>query len=108
MGFMEKMVKQCRKPTGLFGRFVGMGMNTGHSRLQRWGLSHISIKPNESILDMGCGGGKGIQELARISSSGKVYGIDYSDQMVRLARKINKKFIEKGHVEMPINSAKWR
>ena len=100
MGFMEKMVKQCRKPTGLFGRFVGMGMNRGHSRLRRWGLSHISIKPNASILDVGCGGGKAVQELARISSSWKVCGIDYSEEMVQLARKINKKFVEKGHVEI--------
>jgi ubiquinone/menaquinone biosynthesis C-methylase UbiE len=100
MGFMEQMVKQCRKPAGLFGTFVGMGMNRGHSRLRRWGLSHISIKPNESILDVGCGGGKGIKDLARILSSGKVYGIDYSDQMVQLARRINKRFIEKGHVEI--------
>jgi ubiquinone/menaquinone biosynthesis C-methylase UbiE len=97
---MEKMVKQCRKPTGLFGRFVGMGMNRGHSRLRRWGLSHISINPNSSILDVGCGGGKAVQELTRISLSGKVYGIDYSEEMVQLARKINKKFIEKGHVEI--------
>ena len=43
MGFMEKMVKQCRKPTGRFGRFVGMGMNMGHGKLRRWGLNHISI-----------------------------------------------------------------
>jgi ubiquinone/menaquinone biosynthesis C-methylase UbiE len=100
MGFMEKMVKQCRKPTGLFGRFVGMGMNRGHSRLRRWGLSHILIKPNASILDVGCGGGKAVQELARISSSWKVCGIDYSEEMVQLARKINKKFVEKGHVEI--------
>ena len=100
MGFMEKMVKQCRKPTGLFGRFVGMGMNRGHSRLRRWGLSHISIKPNASILDVGCGGGKAVQELTRISLSGKVCGIDYSEEMVQLARKINKKFIENGHVEI--------
>jgi len=100
MGFMEKMVKQCRKPTGLFGRFVGMLMNRGHSRLWRWGLSHISIKPNAFILDVGCGGGKAVQELARISSSGKVCGIDYSEEMVQLARKINKKFIENGHVEI--------
>jgi len=100
MGFMEKMVKQCRKPTGLFGRFVGMGMNRGHSRLWRWGLSHISIKPNAFILDLGCGGGKAVQELTRISLSGKVCGIDYSEEMVQLARKINKKFIENGHVEI--------
>ena len=100
MGFMEKMVKQCRKPTGLFGRFVGMGMNRGHSRIRRWGLSHISIKPNAYILDVGCGGGKAVQELARISSSWKVCGIDYSDQMVQLARKINKTFVENGHVKI--------
>ena len=100
MGFMEKMVKQCRKPTGLFGRFVGMGMNRGHSKLRRWGLSHISIKPNAYILDVGCGGGKAVQELARISSSWKVCGIDYSDQMVQLARRINKTFVENGHIEI--------
>jgi 2-polyprenyl-3-methyl-5-hydroxy-6-metoxy-1,4-benzoquinol methylase len=95
---MEKMVKQCRKPTGLFGGFVGIGMNWGHIKLQRWGLSHISIKPDAYILDVGCGGGKAVQELARISSSGKVCGIDYSKEMVQLARKINKTVIEKGHV----------
>ncbi|MBA7556206.1 2-methoxy-6-polyprenyl-1,4-benzoquinol methylase, mitochondrial [subsurface metagenome] len=100
MGFMEKMVRQCRKPTGSFGRFVGMGMNTGHGRLRRWGLSHISINLDAFILDVGCGGGKAVQELAQISSSGKVFGIDYSEEMVQLARKINKKFVENGHVEI--------
>jgi len=98
MGFMEKMVGQCRKPAGLFGRFVGMGMNTGHGKLRRWGLSHISINLDAFILDVGCGGGKAVQELARISLTGKVCGIDYSEEMVRLARKINKKFVENGHV----------
>jgi hypothetical protein len=33
---MEKMVKQCRKPTGRFGRFVARGMNYGHSKVTRW------------------------------------------------------------------------
>ena len=100
MGFMEKMVRQCRKPTGLFGRFVGMGMNTGHGKLRRWGLSHISINIDAFILDVGCGGGKAVYELAQISSSGKVCGIDYSKEMVQLAQKINKKFVETGHVEI--------
>ena len=100
MGFMEKMVRQCRKPTGLFGRFVGMGMNTGHGKLRRWGLSHISINIDAFILDVGCGGGKAVYELAQISSSGKVCGIDYSEEMVQLAQKINKKFVETGHVEI--------
>ena len=100
MGFMEKMVRQCRKPRGLFGRFVGRGMNKGHGRLRRWGLSHISLNYDACILDVGCGGGKAIKELSQISSKGKVYGIDYSEEMVQLARKVNKKSIEKGHVEI--------
>lgn len=100
MGFMEKMLRQCRQPTGLFGRFVGMGMNIGHSKLRRWGLSHIFINLDAFILDVGCGGGKSVYEMSQISSSGKVCGIDYSKEMIKLARKINKKFIENGHVEI--------
>ena len=97
---MEKIVRQCRKPTGFFGRLIGGGMNTGHGNLRRWGLSHISINLDAFILDVGCGGGKAVQELARISSRGKVCGIDYSEEMVQLARKINKEFVGNGHVEI--------
>ena len=97
---MEKIVRQCRKPTGFFGRLIGRGMNTGHGNLRRWGLSHISINLDAFILDVGCGGGKAVQELARISSRGKVCGIDYSEEMVQLARKINKEFVGNGHVEI--------
>jgi ubiquinone/menaquinone biosynthesis C-methylase UbiE len=87
MGFVEKFVKQCRKPTGRFGKFVGRTMNLGHARIRHWGISHISIKPDAYILDIGCGGGKAVQELARSSQNGKVYGIDYSEDMVQLSKK---------------------
>ncbi len=100
VGFMEKAVRQCRNPQGFFAGFVGRSMNRGHRKLRHWGLSHISIASNWCILDVGCGGGKAVQELARISSSGKIYGIDYSEAMVKLARKINKKFVENGHIEI--------
>lgn len=100
MGFMEKMIKQCRRPTGRLGKFLGRGMNFGHAGLRRWGLGHISIEPDAVILDVGCGGGKTVQEMARISSNRKVYGLDYSQDMVELSRKINKKFIREGRVEI--------
>jgi len=41
-------------------------------------LSHVSIKPHDEILDVGCGGGRTIAKLTEIASAGKVYGIDYS------------------------------
>ena len=100
MWFMEKMAKQCRRPAGRLGKFLGRGMNFGHASLRRWGLGHISIEPDGIILDVGCGGGKTVQEMARVSSNGKVYGLDYSQDMVELSRKINKKFIREGRVEI--------
>ena len=99
MNFIE-MARQCRKPTGLLGKSVGMNMNIGHGELWQWGLSHISINLDAFILDVGCGGGKAVQKLARIATNGKIYGVDYSQEMVQLAQKVNKKFIQNEHVEI--------
>ena len=104
MGFLEKYIKQCRKPSGGLGRFVGRSMNIGHSGIRHWGLSHISIKRNTTILDIGCGGGKAVQELAASCPNGKVFGIDYSEDMVALSKRVNKAFIEKGLVEITYGS----
>jgi ubiquinone/menaquinone biosynthesis C-methylase UbiE len=100
MGFLEKWLKQCQKPTGSFGRFAGRIMNFGHARIRRWGLSHISIKPDACILDIGCGGGKAVQELATLAPRGKVYGIDYAEDMVQLSKKVNGALIKQGLVEI--------
>jgi 2-polyprenyl-3-methyl-5-hydroxy-6-metoxy-1,4-benzoquinol methylase len=100
VGFMEKAARQCRNPQGFFARFVGRSMNRGHRKLLHWGLSRVCIASHACILDVGCGGGKAVQEMARIASNGKIYGIDYSEEMVKLARKINKQFVENGHVEI--------
>ena len=78
MGIIEKLLKQSRMPAGGFGKFYTRLMNIGHSNLTRWGLSHISINKDDTILDIGCGGGKTINTLAKISTEGEIYGIDYS------------------------------
>jgi ubiquinone/menaquinone biosynthesis C-methylase UbiE len=100
MGFIEKFVKQCRKPTGKFGKFVARAMNFGHTGLRRWGLSHTSINTDAIILDIGCGGGKTIQEMATFAPDGKIYGIDYSEDMIQVTKKVNKALIKKGLVEV--------
>ena len=100
MGLMEKMVKQCRKPTGTFGRLVAISMNYGHSKVTRWGLSHVSINKDDTILDIGCGGGKTVNTLTKTVTEGKVYGLDYSEDCVKVASKINKRFVDAGGVEI--------
>ena len=100
MGPMEKMVKQCRKPTGKLGRFMARSMNYGHSKVTMWGLSYVSINKDDTILDIGCGGGKTVNTLAKAATKGKIYGIDYSEDSVIVASKINKKLIGAGRVEI--------
>ena len=100
MGLLEKFVTQCRNPSGSFGRFVGRAMNLGHTKVRKWGLSHISINPDLYVLDVGCGGGKTIKEIASFVSEGKVYGIDYSEDMVQLSRKVNYNLIKRNIVEI--------
>jgi len=100
MGLLKKIVMQCRKPSGRFGRFIGRSMNAGHAKIRRWGLTSISINPDSCVLDIGCGGGKGVKEIASSVSKGKVYGIDYSEDMVQLSEKVNDNLIKQGIVEI--------
>ena len=100
MGFMSKMLKQCRKPSGWFGRMVARGMNRSHSKLVNWGLGHIAISQDMTILDIGCGGGGTVNKLAQIATKGRIYGIDYSEESIRISRKTNKDLITKGCVQI--------
>jgi len=52
------------------------------------------------ILDVGCGGGKTVRRLAQRAFQGKVFGIDYSADMVEYSRKVNKKLIAENRVEI--------
>ena len=100
MGVIEKLVRQCRKPQGFIGRFIGRAMNVGHAKVWRWGLEYVSSESYVDILDVGCGGGGALREMASRFPAATLFGIDYSQDMVLLAKKVNKTLIEKGRVEI--------
>ena len=91
---------QCQKPTGWLGRFVVRNMNSRHSKVTDWGLSNVRIRPQDVILDVGCGGGRTISKLASVATDGKVFGLDFSDASLTVARKLNARQIEQGRVEI--------
>jgi SAM-dependent methyltransferase len=100
MGAISKLLDQCRKPTGWFGRLLLRDFNRHHSKVTDWGLNHISIQKHYTILDVGCGGGRTVHKLAAIAMDGKVYGIDFSEESVTVSRRTNKQWIEMGRVEI--------
>jgi ubiquinone/menaquinone biosynthesis C-methylase UbiE len=75
-------------------------MNRLHSNLTDWGLRHVSIGAHDTILDVGCGGGRTVSKLAAAALEGKVYGIDYAEASVAAAERTNRQFIALGQVEI--------
>ena len=75
-------------------------MNVSHSRVTDWGLSHITVHPNDTILDAGCGGGRTINKLAAMAPAGKVHGIDFSSESVAASKRTNAAFEREGRVEI--------
>jgi ubiquinone/menaquinone biosynthesis C-methylase UbiE len=97
---MFGLMDQFRHPNGRRGRLVAALMNMGHRPLTIWGLRHVEIEPDYVILDVGCGGGKTVSRLAKKTPHGKVFGIDYSTEMVEYSKKVNKKLIAEKRVEI--------
>lgn len=93
-------VSQCQKPRGWLGRFTLWRMNASHSRLTDWGLGHVSVEKGDTILDVGCGGGKTVSKLAAMATEGKAYGVDFSEASVAVSMKTNAHRIETGRVEI--------
>ena len=91
---------QCQKPRGWFGRFELWRMNRSHSKLTDWGLSHVSVAPHFTVLDVGCGGGRTVSKLAALAAQGKVYGVDFSDASVAASKRTNARHIAGGRVEI--------
>jgi len=100
MNVMRTMMIQFRKPSGWLGRLAGLSMNVEHAKLWQRGLTHIAIEPEAAVLDVGCGGGKSMRILAHAAHHGRVYGLDYSEEMVRMARRVNRALIHEGRVEI--------
>jgi len=99
------VMDQFRCPTGRQGRTVAAHMNRDHWDLTTWGLTHVKVQPDFVILDVGCGGGKTVNRLAQKAPQGKVVGVDYSPDMVAYAKKMNRKLVEQGRVEIVEGSA---
>ncbi len=94
MGFFDNM----RKPKGKLGNIQLKSMNKEHTPVSLWGLKHLDIQADDVILDVGCGGGINLNRMAQKAK--KVYGVDYSEESVKLSREVNDDLIKEGRVEV--------
>ena len=90
--------KQGSKPTGFIGKLIGRLMNRFHTDLYIKYFKAKLPKNNSIILDIGCGGGQFVKYLSEENDSYTIYGIDHSQEMIKLSHNVNQSSIEKGNV----------
>ena len=97
----KELIINARKPVGELGQQILDRMNESHEMVAQWGVTHLDIKKDSKILDIGCGGGRNIQRFSQIiSDEGRVVGIDYSEVSVEKSFELNKEAIERGIVNV--------
>jgi len=96
-------MSQASKPTGFFGRIQAKAMARGHKEIYRKTLEVMNPKKDDTYLEIGFGSGVFINKY--MSHVSKIAGIDYSEDMVKLASNINRKLVESGKAEFKHGSA---
>ena len=81
-------------PAGDTGRDMILRMNREHGPLRAWGFAHIQI--GHSVLDVGCGGGAALAELAERFPEAKLAGCDVSPLAVETASALNESHVKSG------------
>ncbi len=100
VGAAGYVMRQVRKPNRLVGRPFLWMMNLTHSRLTTWGLNHVAIAKDFTILDVGCGGGATVERLATMATDGHVSAVDYAEGSVAVSRRKNARLIAAGRVDI--------
>lgn len=91
---------QISKPSGAAGWLLGHLMANEHRALVDWMLSQLDIRPTNSLLDVGCGGGMTLKVLSGLAPQGLVVGLDRAPTMVRQARRRCRDEIRSGRVQV--------
>ena len=95
------------KPIGIIGILAGKLMNTFHKK--QYYKIVVEIKKTtmtkvNKILDIGCGGGIAIKEFSRIFPEAIIFGIDHSEEMVKLSSRNNTRKLKEDKIVIQNNS----
>ena len=83
-------------PAGDAGRDMILRMNREHGPLRAWGFAHIPI--GRSVLDIGCGAGAALRELAEQHPAAVLIGCDISPLAIETASALNEPYVKAGRM----------
>ena len=101
-------MSQFAKPTGFFGKILAKGMARGHKDFYKNTAKAMNLKNDDKFLEIGFGSGLFIKKY--VSNITRIAGLDYSEDMVKLANDFNKNLVESGKAEFKhgdVTSIPW-
>jgi len=101
-------MSQYGKPRGFFGKVLARGMAWGHKDFYKNAARILDLQKEDDLLEIGFGSGMFIKKYA--SHASRIRGVDYSEDMVRMASDINRSLVEEGRAEFirgNVSSLPW-
>ena len=92
--FLKEVASQLRKPSGELGNEIALRMNEGNREMNLGTIELLGIAPGDHVLEVGMGNGFFVKDILSSADDVTYTGCDYSEDMIRLAQKENKEFIE--------------
>jgi len=91
---------QLRHPRGKLGSIVSYKMNESNAALYDFSIDAMEIEDSNILLELGFGNGKFFNKIFSRARKLKIFGIDYSELMVRTARINNATAISEGALKL--------
>lgn len=102
MSLRSAIVGQFRQPRGLIGALVGriMARRSSNVARSRWTVDLMDLKPDDRVLEIGCGPGIALEACPAKVGSGLVVGVDHSPVMIAQASTHNAAAIASGRLRL--------
>jgi len=98
----KDVARQLRKPTGNFADAIAEKMDYVNEPLYDLTLESMKLGIEDSILEIGFGSGRFFQKLFSKVRQLKINGIDYSPEMLNMAKNHNQDFIDSGNLSLEL------
>jgi cyclopropane fatty-acyl-phospholipid synthase-like methyltransferase len=103
MNIRQFMASQLRRPSGWFGsQVVTRVLDRANARITDTTIALLEIQPQHHVLEIGFGGGRGLDRLVGVVRDGKIWGVDFSDDVVRQAQRRFRKQVKQGRLTVEL------
>ena len=94
------IISQLGHPRGLFGRLLVRGLNRANLPLNLHMVGALELPPDAEVLEVGFGGGVGLELILRHAPDARVTGVERAADMVSLARRRFSEALRAGRLEL--------